>query len=163
MFGYDPYVPCTDLAGSLANILPCQSHDGREQLLLEYIDTSPSLSEMRGSPATVLNHIDEFSATKQFLMNIGDDKGQTVANLIAIEKPKVFVELGGYLGYSAIRFASEMKKYASAETKVQYWSLESNTEFASIATKFICFHVLIIVSFLVLVHSMSCFIEFWNP
>ena len=33
-------------------------------------------------------------------MNVGDDKGKIVADLIAEQKPEVMVELGGYVGYS---------------------------------------------------------------
>ena len=31
-------------------------------------------------------------------MNVGDDKGAIVANLITERKPQVIVELGGYVG-----------------------------------------------------------------
>ncbi len=33
-------------------------------------------------------------------MNVGDDKGKIVADLIAERKPQVMVELGGYVGYN---------------------------------------------------------------
>lgn len=33
-------------------------------------------------------------------MNVGDDKGRIVTELIADQKPQVMVELGGYIGYS---------------------------------------------------------------
>lgn len=33
-------------------------------------------------------------------MNVGDDKGRIVTDLIADRKPQVMVELGGYIGYS---------------------------------------------------------------
>lgn len=32
------------------------------------------------------------------MMNVGDDKGKIVADLIAEHKPQVMVELGGYVG-----------------------------------------------------------------
>ena len=47
------------------------------------------------------------------------------------------VELGGYLGYSAILFADAMRSNASSETKLQVWSLEMSPEFAVIAEKLI--------------------------
>ena len=36
-------------------------------------------------------------------MNVGDDKGRIVTDLIADRKPEVMVELGGYIGYSVSR------------------------------------------------------------
>lgn len=61
-------------------------------------------------------------------MNVGDDKGRIVTNLIAEVKPKVMVELGGYIGYSAVLFGDAMRK-AGGE---RYFSLERNPEFASV-------------------------------
>ena len=58
-----------------------------------------SIGEIRGSPQRVLEAIDEYGRTKKYLMNVGNDKGKIVANLIAETKPQVMVELGGYVGY----------------------------------------------------------------
>jgi catechol O-methyltransferase len=50
----------------------------------------------------------------------------------------VVVELGGYLGYSAILFADSMRQSALSEkNKLQVWSLEMSPEFAVIAEKLI--------------------------
>ena len=88
----------------------------------------PKLSEIRGSPQRVLDAIDEYGRTKKFLMNVGDDKGTIVTNLIQDHKPKVMVELGGYIGYSAIRFADAVKKAGGS----RYFSLERNPEFGAV-------------------------------
>jgi catechol O-methyltransferase len=114
-----------------------QSHDGREQKLLEFIETHPSYSELKGSPSKILEAIDEFSAQTDFLINIGEDKGKIVADIIAQEKPRVFVELGGYIGYSAIFFADAMREAYPANEKLEYWSLEFESEFAAIASKLV--------------------------
>ena len=58
----------------------------------------PSLEQIRDSPEGVLRAIDEYGRQKKYLMNVGDDKGKIVANLIADHKPEVMVELGGYIG-----------------------------------------------------------------
>ena len=58
----------------------------------------PSIDKIRGSPTEVLKTIDEYGRTKKYLMNVGDDKGKIVADLIAEHKPQVMVELGGYVG-----------------------------------------------------------------
>ena len=88
----------------------------------------PNIDEIRGSPAKVLAAIDEFARTKKYLMNVGEDKGRIVADLIAEVKPKVMVELGGYIGYSCILFGDAVRK-AGGE---RYFSLERNPEFAAV-------------------------------
>jgi catechol O-methyltransferase len=71
------------------------------------------------------------------LISIGGHKAKILSDLIPKEKPSVVVELGGYLGYSAILFADAMRSNASSETKLQVWSLEMSPEFAGIAEKLI--------------------------
>lgn len=44
------------------------------------------------------------------MISIGAHKAGIMADLIAKEKPATVVELGGYLGYSAILFADAMCK-----------------------------------------------------
>ncbi len=82
---------------------------------------------MRGSPARVLQAIDEFGRTK-FMMNVGYHKGKIMADLIAQVKPQVMVELGGYVGYSALVFGDAMR----AAGGKRYFSLERNPEFAAV-------------------------------
>ena len=43
-------------------------------------------------------------------MNVGDDKGKIVADLIAEQKPEVMVELGGYVGYSVSNAVSQVPR-----------------------------------------------------
>lgn len=65
--------------------------DGREIELLHFVYSRPNLSEIRGSPQRVLAAIDEYGRTKKYLMNVGEDKGKIVTDLIAQVKPKVMV------------------------------------------------------------------------
>lgn len=65
--------------------------DGREIELLHFVYSKPNLSELRGSPEGVLAAIDEYGRTKNYLMNVGEDKGRIVTDLIAERKPKVMV------------------------------------------------------------------------
>lgn len=81
--------------------------------------------------------MDEFACQQDFLINIGSDKGYTVTKILSEEKPKVFVELGGYVGYSAIMFAEQMRRNADAAKTVRLWSLEFDPKFATIASEFI--------------------------
>ena len=61
-------------------------------------------------------------------MNVGDDKGKIVTDLIAEVKPEVMVELGGYVGYSALLFGNAVRRAGGKK----YYSLERNPEFAAV-------------------------------
>lgn len=61
-------------------------------------------------------------------MNVGDDKGKIVADLITEVKPEVMVELGGYIGYSALLFGDAVRRAGGK----RYYSLERNPEFAAV-------------------------------
>jgi len=65
--------------------------DGRETELLRFIYDKPNIDEIRGSPEKVLAAIDEFGRTQKYLMNVGEDKGKIVSNLIAEVKPETMV------------------------------------------------------------------------
>ncbi|PSN64829.1 S-adenosyl-L-methionine-dependent methyltransferase [Corynespora cassiicola Philippines] len=107
--------------------------DGREIELLHFVYGHPNLNQIRGSPKDVLAAIDEFGRTKKYLMNVGEDKGRIVADLIAEVKPKTMVELGGYVGYSCILFGDAVRK-AGGE---RYYSLERNPEFAAVISSLV--------------------------
>lgn len=66
-------------------------------------------------------------------MNVGEDKGRIVTELIASEKPETMVELGGYIGYSAILYAEAVKKAGGK----RYYSLERNPEFAAVISSLV--------------------------
>ncbi|KAJ6112275.1 O-methyltransferase [Penicillium sp. IBT 18751x] len=85
--------------------------DGREIDLLHYVYSHPNLETIRGSPEKVLEAIDEYGRTKKYLMNVGEDKGRIVCDLIQEVKPKTMVvQAGGE----------------------RYFSLEMNPEFAAV-------------------------------
>lgn len=54
--------------------------------------------------------MDKFSLREDFLISVGPNKADVLRDLIMREKPKMLVELGGYLGYSAVLFADAMVK-----------------------------------------------------
>lgn len=68
------------------------------------------------------------SLAHEYAVNIGEYKSKTIIDLIRDEKPSVVVELGGYVGYSAIAFGAALKM---ARGK-RYYSLEMNPEFAAV-------------------------------
>lgn len=86
--------------------------------------------------------MDEFAANKEFLISIGTDKERIIRDIISKEKPRVLVECGGYVGYSAILFADAMRRATTAGEEGQQpaphvWSLEFNTEYAAVAAEMI--------------------------
>ncbi|KAK2805558.1 hypothetical protein FQN50_006185 [Emmonsiellopsis sp. PD_5] len=112
----------------LRPIKPTYYDDGREIKLLHYVFGLPNLEEIRGSPSKVLEAIDEFGRTKQFMINVGTAKGAVVTDLIAKVKPETMVELGGYVGYSAILFGDAVRRAGGRK----YYSLETNPEFVAV-------------------------------
>ncbi|KAM3515790.1 hypothetical protein MY11210_000561 [Beauveria gryllotalpidicola] len=104
-------------------------NDGREAQLLDHVQSRPDIDALRGSPQKVLAAIDEFGRQEKYLMNVGEDKGAIVTKVIRETRPKVMVELGGYVGYSAILFGSA----ARAAGAQAYICLERSAEFAAVA------------------------------
>lgn len=76
----------------------------------------------------MLDLIDEFGK-QHFFMNVGADKGKIVTDLIGELKPQTMIELGGYVGYSAILFGDAVRRAGGK----RYLSLERNPEYAAIA------------------------------
>jgi catechol O-methyltransferase len=85
----------------------------------------------------VLAAIDAYSFAHEFLISIGKHKVDVITGYIEKEKPKVVVELGGYLGYSAIFFADALRRVLPAGERFHVWSLEFEAKFAAIAEKLI--------------------------
>ena len=65
--------------------------DGREIELLHYIYNREDIESIRGNPSRVLAAIDEYARTKKYLMNVGEDKGRIVTDVIKEVQPKVMV------------------------------------------------------------------------
>lgn len=98
--------------------------------LLHYIYSLPHLDSLRNNPSAVLKEIDTFSATfDKRLMTIGPDKGPYLTELIKKHKPSTVIELGGFVGYSAIILGDALR---SAGGK-RYLSLEINPVNAAVA------------------------------
>lgn len=96
--------------------------------MLHFVYGHPAIRDIRGSPAEVLKAIDEYGRTKRYLMNVGEDKGKIVCDLIAEVKPRTMVELGGYVGYSALLFGDAVRRAGGK----RYFSFERNPEFAAV-------------------------------
>mmetsp|Transcript_27279 Transcript_27279/g.76162 ORF Transcript_27279/g.76162 Transcript_27279/m.76162 type:complete len:288 (+) Transcript_27279:142-1005(+) len=77
-----------------------QSVDGREYQLFEYVTKNAE----RGRPDEVIAAIDKYCWEEgEFLMNVGDVKGQVLDEVVRKVQPSVAVELGTYMGYGALR------------------------------------------------------------
>ncbi|EFW23103.1 hypothetical protein D8B26_006628 [Coccidioides posadasii str. Silveira] len=103
--------------------------DRREIELLHYVYSRPNLEELRGCPEKVLGAIDEFGKKKAYLMNVGQRKGKIVTSLIEEVKPQVMIELGSYVGYSAILFGDALRRVGGKK----YYTLEKSPEYAAVA------------------------------
>lgn len=66
-------------------------NDGREIELLHYVYNKANIDEIRGFPEKVLAAIDEYGRGNKYLMNVGEDKGKVVCDIIAETKPKTMV------------------------------------------------------------------------
>ncbi|EXA36624.1 hypothetical protein FOVG_12526 [Fusarium oxysporum f. sp. pisi HDV247] len=112
-------------------------NDGREAVLLRWLYDHPNFPNMRNNPQVICEAMDEFAAQRDFLINIGPDKAEKIATLITETKPSVFVEVGGYVGYSALFLGNALKNahndHQDAKNKAVYWSLEADPVFAGIA------------------------------
>ncbi|KAG5758067.1 hypothetical protein H9Q72_013794 [Fusarium xylarioides] len=111
-------------------------NDGREAVLLRWLYDHPNFPNMRNNPLVICEAMDEFAAQRDFLINIGPDKAEKLAALVAETKPSVFVELGGYVGYSALFLGNALrnahKDNQDAKKNAVYWSLEADPVFAGI-------------------------------
>ncbi|KAL4925415.1 O-methyltransferase [Aspergillus undulatus] len=107
-----------------------QREPSRETKLLHYIYSRPNLDSIRGNPRAVLELMDRFAEEYNYhFMTVGTQKGPVVTDLIAKRKPSTMIELGCYIGYSAILFGDAVRRNGGSA----YYSLELNIEWAAIA------------------------------
>ena len=67
-------------------------NDGREIEVLHFVYNKTNIDEIRGSPEKVLAAIDEYGRKHKYLMNVGEDKGKIVCDVIAETKPETMVQ-----------------------------------------------------------------------
>ncbi|KAJ6020173.1 catechol O-methyltransferase 2 [Penicillium canescens] len=106
--------------------------EGREMKLLHFVYGQPNLDEIRGHPQKVLDLIEEFEKDYD-MMTVGGPKGKIMTDLIDKLKPKTMIELGCYVGYSAILFGEAVRRNGGE----RYLSLELNPEWGAIANMLI--------------------------
>jgi catechol O-methyltransferase len=78
-----------------------QVGDGREQRVVDYVVANAK----PGDVDDAIRAIDEFAWTKSLLINVGDKKGAILDDALRAAKPKLVLEVGAYIGYSALRLS----------------------------------------------------------
>jgi catechol O-methyltransferase len=81
-----------------------QVGDGREEACARHV-----LANARpGDIDDAIRAIDDYAYRKKFLINVGDEKGKILDDVIARTGARRVVELGAYVGYSALRIARKL-------------------------------------------------------
>lgn len=80
--------------------------DGREAATVDYVLANAKAGDIDDVLAT----IDKFAYEKSMLINVGDEKGAILDAAVRRADPTVALELGTYVGYSAMRIARAAPK-----------------------------------------------------
>jgi catechol O-methyltransferase len=101
------------LVGGLHFLKTGQVGDGRESAAGDHVVNNAR----KGDIDDVLATIDKFAYEQKFLVNIGDEKGKVLDAAVTRADPKLILELGTYIGYSALRLvrAAPSARVASVE------------------------------------------------
>ena len=81
-----------------------QVGDGREDALGDYVVANAPAGDLDAA----IDAIDRFAYKRSYLINVGDEKGEILDRAIATAQPKLLLELGTYVGYSALRTVRAM-------------------------------------------------------
>lgn len=102
------------------------------KVLFDHFKSLPQdqLDAVRGNPQAVLKALSDYCDANGKFMNIGMKKGNLIADLIKQQQPKIAIELGGYLGFSALLFAPLI------QDEGKYYSFEYHPEFAEVINWF---------------------------
>lgn len=81
------------------------SHRWLQPWFMEALDYIMKNSE-EGNPSSIVKAMDHFCWTRGPMMNVGDVKGAIIDKVLLSVRPKVALELGTHMGYSAVRFGA---------------------------------------------------------
>ncbi len=104
-----------------------QVGDGREERVAQKVLNNAR----RGDVDDVIRTIDDFGYQDSFLINVGDRKGAILDEALERFRPRTILELGTYVGYSAIRMARKLQEEG------HLYSVEFSEANADIARKII--------------------------
>jgi len=104
-----------------------QVGDGREAGAARYVIANAAA----GDPHAAIQAIDTYAYTRRFLINVGDEKGAILDAVVERSRPRTVLELGAYVGYSALRIATKLPPGG------RLWSVELSRDNAAIARRII--------------------------
>jgi catechol O-methyltransferase len=104
-----------------------QVGDGREEGAARHVLAHAP----RGDVDAAIRTIDDYARRKSFLINVGDEKGAILDGVIERLRPQLVLEVGAYVGYSALRMASKLPAGG------RLVSVEYNDDNASIARRIV--------------------------
>jgi catechol O-methyltransferase len=78
-----------------------QVGDGREEAAARYVLSNAAQRDVDAA----ISAIDAYAYRHKFLINMGDRKGAILERAVERVKPRLVLELGAYIGYSALRIA----------------------------------------------------------
>ena len=81
-----------------------QVGDGREQKVADFVVANARAGDVDHA----IQLIDEFGYRQSFLMNVGDEKGEILDAALRRSGAKQVLEVGAYVGYSALRIARQL-------------------------------------------------------
>jgi len=81
-----------------------QVGDGREERLAGYVVENAHERDLDD----VIRAIDEYSYSRSYMINVGDEKGAILDEAVRRARPSQLLELGTYCGYSALRMCRAM-------------------------------------------------------
>ena len=100
------------------------------QKVLDYVLANAE----ENNPNSILKTIDQYTIeTGEFLMNVGPEKGKILESTLKKHNPKLILELGSFIGYSAILIAS------STESDSLLYSIDPDHNSIEISQKMINF------------------------
>ncbi|RXM27597.1 Catechol O-methyltransferase [Acipenser ruthenus] len=86
----------------------------------------------RGDAQSVITTIDDYCRAREWAMNVGDEKGSILDQVVCEVSPDVALELGTYCGYSSVRIARLLPPGARLLT------VEFNHDYATVAREVVC-------------------------
>jgi catechol O-methyltransferase len=81
-----------------------QVGDGREEGAARHVLAHAPAGDVDAA----IRAIDEYARHKSFLINVGDEKGALLDAVIERVRPRLVIEVGAYVGYSALRIARRL-------------------------------------------------------
>ena len=104
-----------------------QVGDGREEMAAQHVLAHAP----RGDLDAAIAALDEFARRHKYLINVGDEKGALLDAAVERGRPQRVLELGAYVGYSALRMARRLPPGG------RVFSVELNPSNAAIARRVI--------------------------